>query len=163
MISPTSETYEKIDKTVDYTKKLKLKKDIVNPYLVSKGEREVISTTDIHSLTKRANVELSGLFELYDEMPEEIREIVDDKKLLKKAQTEIKYEGYIKRQAKEVEYFLNNENKLIPESFDYNKLNSISNEAREKLNMIRPRSLGQASRISGVSAADVSVISLYLK
>lgn len=157
------ETNDKIDKTVEYSKQLKLKKDIVNPYLVSKGESEVISTTDMHSLTKRANVDLKSLFDLYNDIPQDIREIVEDEKLIRKAQTEIKYEGYIKRQAKEVEYFLNNENKLIPDSFDYNKLNSISNEAREKLNMIRPRSLGQASRISGVSAADVSVISLFLK
>jgi len=64
---------------------------------------------------------------------------------------------------KEVEYFLQNEEKIIPDSFDYTKIPSISTEARNKLMKIRPKSLGQASRIQGVSATDISIISLFLR
>jgi tRNA uridine 5-carboxymethylaminomethyl modification enzyme len=76
---------------------------------------------------------------------------------------EIKYEGYVKKQMREVEYFLENENKKIPDNFDYDVLNSLSNEALQKLKQIKPNSIGQASRISGISATDIAVISFYLK
>ena len=92
-----------------------------------------------------------------------MRELLMNKEALLGTQLEIKYEGYIKRQLKDIEYFLTNENKRIPDNFDYNELNSISTEAREKLSKIKPQSLGQASRISGVSASDVSILALYLK
>jgi tRNA uridine 5-carboxymethylaminomethyl modification enzyme len=85
------------------------------------------------------------------------------KNVLEQLKIFIKYEGYIKRQEKEVKRFLENEDKLIPESLDYSSVPSLSNEAREKLIKVRPRSLGQASRISGVSAADVSILSIFLR
>jgi tRNA uridine 5-carboxymethylaminomethyl modification enzyme len=89
--------------------------------------------------------------------------ITNNDNLLTRLQIEIKYEGYIERQNKEVEYFLENESKLIPDHFDYAKINSISKEAQEKLSKIKPSSLGQASRISGVSASDISILSVFLK
>jgi tRNA uridine 5-carboxymethylaminomethyl modification enzyme len=64
---------------------------------------------------------------------------------------------------KEVEYFLQNENKIIPDKFDYSKVQSLSTEARTKLTKIRPKSLGQAARIQGVSATDISILSLFIK
>ncbi len=158
----TMERYNEIDKMYELIKKLKLTSDAVNPYLEKIGENPVNQTTDIYSLTKRANVNLGDLVSLFNGNAV-TGGIISDENMLQQLQTEIKYEGYIKRQEKEIEYFLKNEQKFIPESFDYEKLNSISTEAREKLMRIKPRSLGQASRISGVSAADVSVISLYLK
>jgi len=84
-------------------------------------------------------------------------------KALEQLGYEIKYEGYIERQRKEIERFLQNERKFIPKDFDYSKVKGISNEAREKLAKVRPASLGQASRISGVSSSDVSVLSIYLR
>ncbi|MCI5595946.1 MAG: tRNA uridine-5-carboxymethylaminomethyl(34) synthesis enzyme MnmG [Lachnospiraceae bacterium] len=74
----------------------------------------------------------------------------------------IKYEGYIKRQLKQVEQFKKMEAKLIPEDICYEKVNSLRKEAVQKLNAFRPRSIGQASRISGVSPADISVLLIYL-
>lgn len=62
-----------------------------------------------------------------------------------------------------MEYFLENENKKIPADFDYDVLNSVSNEARQKLKEIRPLSIGQAARISGVSATDIAVLAVYLR
>ena len=83
--------------------------------------------------------------------------------LTHKLETEIKYEGYIKRQTTEIEHFLKNENRTIPDNTDYYGINSLSTEAKEKLTKIKPGSLGQASRISGISATDVSILTLYLK
>jgi tRNA U34 5-carboxymethylaminomethyl modifying enzyme MnmG/GidA len=68
----------------------------------------------------------------------------------------IKYDGYIKRQMKQVEQFKKLETKKLDENFDYNKISGLRNEAKQKLNLYKPASIGQASRISGVSPADVS-------
>lgn len=75
----------------------------------------------------------------------------------------IKYEGYIKRQQRQVEQFKKLEKKMIPESIDYNEIQSLRIEAKQKLSQIRPASIGQASRISGVSPADISVLLVYLE
>jgi len=75
----------------------------------------------------------------------------------------VKYEGYVQRQQRQVEKIRKLEEKKIPEGLDYNAIKSLSTEAREKLNMIRPANLGQASRISGVRSADLSVLILYLE
>ena len=74
----------------------------------------------------------------------------------------IKYQGYIRRQMKQVEQFKKLESKLIPEDINYDEIQSLRLEAKQKLNQIRPSSIGQASRISGVSPADVSVLLVYL-
>jgi len=154
---------EILAKGYEQTKNYKLKAELINPYLLSKEESEVNDSTDIFTLTKRSNARLEDLLNLSNDLPETLDIISKNRKLAELLQTEIKYEGYIKRQMKEVEYFLENENKKIPENFDYSKLNSISTEALEKLKKVRPASLGQASRISGISASDVSVIALYLR
>ena len=74
----------------------------------------------------------------------------------------IKYDGYIKRQMRQVEQFKKLENKRILENIDYDSIQSLRLEAKQKLNQIRPASIGQASRISGVSPADISVLLVYL-
>ena len=75
----------------------------------------------------------------------------------------IKYDGYIKRQQRQVEQFKKLESKLIPEDINYDEIQSLRIEAKQKLNEMRPSSIGQASRISGVSPADVSVLLVYLE
>jgi len=75
----------------------------------------------------------------------------------------VKYEGYIRRQQEQIRQFRRMERMVIPPEFDYSKVKGISNEAREKLLKIRPRSIGQASRISGVSPADISVLMIALE
>ena len=74
----------------------------------------------------------------------------------------IKYKGYIKRQKQQVEHFLKMEGKRIPADMDYGQVKNLRKEARQKLEAVRPESIGQASRISGVSPADVSQLMLYL-
>ncbi len=157
------EKQETLARGYEQSKEYKLKAENINPYLISKGETEVTDSTDIFSLTKRSNVILYDLLKIQNDLPQALELISKNRKLAVLLQTEIKYEGYIKRQLRDVEYFLDNENKRIPDDFDYMLLNSISTEAREKLKKVRPASLGQASRISGISASDVSVLALYLR
>ena len=76
---------------------------------------------------------------------------------------EIKYEGYIVRQKRQVEQYRKMEKKKIPENIDYDQVSSLRIEARQNLKLFRPVSIGQASRISGVSPADVSVLLVYLE
>ena len=106
---------------------------------------------------------ICDLLDLANNLPENLSIIKNSPELLEKLETAIKYEGYIIKQKNEVAYFLENEDKRIPDNFDYDTLNSLSTEARIKLKQIRPKSIGQASRISGVSATDISIISIYLR
>jgi tRNA uridine 5-carboxymethylaminomethyl modification enzyme len=93
-----------------------------------------------------------------DQVPQELSEIIREK-----VEIEIKYEGYIQRELKEIEKFKKLENMVIPEEFDYTNLKGFKKEAKEKLMRIKPRSIGQASRISGVSPGDIAVLMVYLK
>jgi tRNA uridine 5-carboxymethylaminomethyl modification enzyme len=154
---------DSLRKSYDYSFNIKYKPEEINPYLESVNEAPVPETTDLYTIAKRSNVRLSDLLSKVDDLPYEFKKIIRQNSIVEQLQTEIKYEGYIKRQTKEIEYFLENENKRIPENFDYNRVNSLSKEASEKLNKIRPASLGQASRISGISASDVSILALYLR
>ena len=87
-------------------------------------------------------------------LPEDVQEQVN---------INIKYDGYIKRQLKQVEQFKKMESKRIPEDIDYDSIHSLRIEAKQKLNLFRPMNIGQASRISGVSPADISVLLVYLE
>lgn len=87
----------------------------------------------------------------------------DRKKIMEEVEIEIKYEGYIKRQNQEVEKFKKLERKFIPEDFDYDRVPGLLTESRIKLKKIHPRSIGQASRISGVTPADIAILLVYLE
>ena len=107
-------------------------------------------------LLRRPGVTYEGLQKVFDlpDLEPEIR---------KQVEISISYEGYIKKQKEQVERMEKLENKLLPETIDYAQVASLRDEAREKLAAIRPRSVGQAGRISGVSPADVSVLLVYLE
>lgn len=152
-----------INKGIDIAKQTKLKADIINEYFNSIGESSVSVSTDIHHLAKRAKSDFVSLINLANLNDRNLERIISKNDVIYGIETNIKYEGYINRQLSEIEYFLQNENKRIPDNFDYSKLTSLSKEAMEKLIKIRPGSLGQASRISGVSASDVSILSIFLK
>jgi len=163
----TFERFQREENAVRYAfeffKNTKLKPNEVNDYLVAKGENPINDAQSIFILAKRENTDLLKLAEIAAIDDAVVRKVLSSGKLFEQLRTEIKYDGYIERQRREIEYFLENENKYIPESIDYYSIPSLSNEAKEKISRIRPRSLGQASRIAGVSAADVSVLSVYLR
>ena len=119
------------------------------------GSTQLKSGITLAELIKRPELDYDKLEELDEERPElaaDVREQVN---------IEIKYEGYIKRQLQQVEQFGKLENKKLPENFDYSEVNSLRREAVQKLNKVQPATIGQASRISGVSPADISVLLVH--
>ena len=110
------------------------------------------------SCLKKKKPELS--YEIIKDIDKDRKELPEDVK--EQVNIELKYEGYIKRQLRQVEQYKKLENKKIPEDIDYDDVYSLRKEAVQKLKELRPASVGQASRISGVSPADISVLLIYL-
>ena len=124
--------------------------------LADLGSSSLKTATTLAELIRRPELDYEKIAPLDKERPElsyDVKEQVD---------INIKYDGYIKRQMRQVEQFKKLENKRIPENINYDEIQSLRLEAKQKLNQIRPSSIGQASRISGVSPADVSVLLVYL-
>ncbi len=144
---------------IEYAKTTKVKPKEINPFLVENNENEIQSTTTIDVLAKRNNLSLQQLFAHIENPPQ----FLVNQNLLDKSEIFIKYEGYIERQLSEVAMFKQTEEKKIPDSIDYFAIKSMSGESREKLHKIRPISLGQASRIAGVSSTDLAVLALYIR
>ena len=97
----------------------------------------------------------------YRDLPNKNEALADD--VIQQVEIAVKYAGYIERQEVEVEKFKNLEDKMIPEIFDFSTVPSLRLEARQKLAEIRPATIGQAARISGVSPADISILMVWLK
>ena len=125
--------------------------------LVERGTAELKTGCKMVELLRRPQITYKDLAPFDTERPELPYEVFEQ------VEISIKYEGYIKRQLKQVEQFKKMEVKKIPEDLDYGKVGSLRIEARQKLEQYRPISLGQASRISGVSPADISVLVVYLE
>jgi tRNA uridine 5-carboxymethylaminomethyl modification enzyme len=129
----------------------------INDYLVHQGTRPLKSGIYLDQLLKRAELDYHTAQELA-KSPYNISQSV-----ARQVEIEIKYEGYIQRQLKEIEKFTHLERMKIPEDFDFTKVHGLSNELKEKLSAIMPSSLGQASRIDGITPAALSVIMISLK
>ena len=129
----------------------------VNKILRNKNTSELTTGTKMSELLKRTELKYEDLLPIDLDRPklkwQEKEEV----------EIQIKYEGYIKMQEAQVEKFKKLETKLLPEELDYEKIKGISLEGRQKLNQFKPHSIGQASRISGVSPADISVLLVYLQ
>jgi tRNA uridine 5-carboxymethylaminomethyl modification enzyme len=143
-----------------YTTGLKVTPSEANPKLAELNEDLISETTTLRTLARRPTVSLSQFLEtsspdlsIYGEHPDVIHRV----------DTAIRYEGYIEKLHRDIERFRQQESMMIPETFNYGSVQSLSTEGREKLARIRPASLGQASRIPGVSASDVSILALYLR
>lgn len=129
--------------------------DRVQMFLEKYGSTLLKSGITLAELVKRPELDYVKLAELDEgrpELPDDVREQVN---------IEIKYEGYIKRQMQQVAQFKKLEDKKLPEDFDYSEVNSLRREAVQKLNKVQPATIGQASRISGVSPADISVLLVH--
>ena len=150
--------YENIEKEIKRLKALTVKpEEKVNKLLEKAGTSVLTTGTKMEELLKRTELNYEMLKEIDPERPE----LSDQEK--KEVEIQVKYEGYIKLQEAQVEKFKKLETKMLPENINYEDLKGISLEARQKLNKFKPRSIGQASRISGVSPADVSVLLVYLQ
>ena len=129
--------------------------------LRSCNEDALFETTPLRTVARRPTVPLMGLLQAVDY--DKLNIFNEHKDVVHGVETTIRYDGYIQKQLREVERFADNERRVIPTDFDYTGVSSLSTEGREKLQRIRPASLGQASRIPGVSASDVSILTLYLR
>ena len=149
---------ENIEKEKERMRHLVVKPtETVNKFLLKQGTSELTNGTKMAELLKRPELSYQSLDEIDKNRPELSKQEQEE------VEIQIKYEGYIKLQEAQVEKFKKLEEKILPEDIDYEKIKGISLEGRQKLNKFKPHSIGQASRISGVSPADVSVLLIYLQ
>ena len=129
----------------------------VNKFLEKYGTSAISNGVKLADLLKRSELSYEKLKEIDENRPDLPLDVTQEVEIM------IKYEGYIKLQEEQVEKFKKLEKKLLPDNIDYEKIKGLRLEARQKLNKIKPNSVGQASRISGVSPADISVLLIYLE
>ena len=131
--------------------------DINNTFLREQGTTEITVGMKLAELLKRTEITYKALEKIDPERPKLDRQVTEEVEIM------IKYEGYIEMQKKQVEGFKKLEKKLLSEDIEYSKIKGLRLEARQKLDKYKPYSIGQASRISGVSPADISVLLIYLE
>lgn len=161
MIERLDEKELLIEKAINYFSKTTITPTKVNPLLEKKSETKISENESIDKILKRSNIFISDLVELLEDG--EIKKVLTDQAVQQQVEIDVKYEGYIKRQNEQINRLAKFEEYLIPEHFDYTKIPSLSAEGKEKLQRIRPRSIGQAARIAGVTNADISVLSIFLR
>lgn len=127
----------------------------IEDFLKKHNSSKIYRKLSLNELIKRPEIELKDLLEF--------KKVKYDDNVIEMVQTEIKYKGYIEKTNNEVEKMLNLENKKIPSDINYDKVPNIATEARQKFTKIRPLTIGQASRISGVNPSDITMLLVYLK
>jgi tRNA uridine 5-carboxymethylaminomethyl modification enzyme len=149
---------QQIAHEVKRIKSIVIKPDkITNDYLLSKGTPPINNGVYLDQLLKRAELDYTAV----NTLARSSNHLSDN--VAKQVEIEIKYEGYIKRQLKEIDKFKNLERMKIPQDFDFRQVHGLSNELKEKLSRVMPASLGQASRIDGITPAGLSVIMIAIK
>ena len=149
---------EKIEKEIERLKTTNIKPtEKVNEFLEKMGTTPIAGGVKLSELLKRTELTYKTLKEIDENRPELDKQVQNEVEIM------VKYEGYIEMQKKQVESFKKMEKKLLPEDINYEEIKGLRLEARQKLNKIKPYSVGQASRISGVSPADISVLLIFLE
>ena len=147
-----------IDKLINELKETKISNKNITQNILNQMKTEKLENgTNLYTFLKRPEITIDLL------LKENILENKYDKEVYNQAQILIKYEGYINKELKEVEKLLKLESKQIPKDIDYNKITNLASEAKQKLISVAPETLAQASRISGVNPADLSILAIYLK
>ena len=145
-----------IQKMKEFLKEAKvLKATGVNDYLESLGYAKEDMSYNAYELLRRPDVKLSKLLDLMG--------IEYDKEIADQVEIEVKYEGYIEKTRREAERMLKMDSIKLPQDIDYTHVDNLALEARQKLNKVKPASLGQASRISGINPSDIQVLAIYVK
>ncbi|WP_020403489.1 tRNA uridine-5-carboxymethylaminomethyl(34) synthesis enzyme MnmG [Gracilimonas tropica] len=143
----------------DYT----VRPEQMDPMLESKNSSTMNQPMKAEKILLRPEVSLQDMLDHDDEFASKIIEVTEDKKALEQVEIQIKYAGYIEKEFEMVKEMEKQENMPIPEQIEYSNIKSLSTEGTQKLSKIKPETIGQASRISGVSASDLSVLMVYLK
>ena len=156
---------EDINRLIEEFKVIKIKpNEINNKIITEKGSSEILEGMSIYSLLKRPELDYKTVLELLKASNIDIEfKYPYFEEVLEQVEIEIKYEGYISKALQQAEKMRNYESKPIPSDINYDDIDNIALEAREKLKKIRPLTIGQASRISGVNPADISVLVVYVE
>lgn len=146
---------------IDFIKSTSITKEETNPILLQKNSTPISQTVKADSILVRPNIYLKDLENIFS-INDYIKSNHFSDEVLEQVEIKIKYKGYIDKELENVEKLSRLENIKIPSNFDYSKLNSISTEAKQKLMKFKPETIGQASRISGVSPSDINVLLIYM-
>jgi tRNA uridine 5-carboxymethylaminomethyl modification enzyme len=157
LVNIKNDTIEKIEK---YLTETSVSPDVLNGWLQSIDSSPLKQTVKLKSVLSRPGVHLDSLSALIPELKSFLSEIPSN--IVESAEVSLKYEGYLAKEQELVEKMSRLEKMVLKAEFDYSEISSLSAEAREKLNTIKPRTLGQASRISGVSPSDISVLLVHV-
>jgi tRNA uridine 5-carboxymethylaminomethyl modification enzyme len=147
-------------KIIDSLKEYNLPPENINAYFNSIGSSPIDEKQKVSKIILRPNVDLFSLMKTDDGLCKLLSPFPDD--TIEQAEIQVKYERYIEKENDIAQRMSQMEELMVPETFDYNKVTALSNEARQKFNRIRPRTLGQASRISGVNPSDVQILMVYM-
>ena len=150
------EKMKNIDKLIKYMKETYIKpSDKINKKLIKLNSPILKDRISIYNILKRTEITYKDIKEYINEKYD--RDVINEVEII------IKYEGYIKKEEKEAKKIMSYDDMLIPDNINYKDIKNLATEAREKLEKVRPVSIGQAMRISGVNPADISILTVYLK
>ncbi len=148
-------------KMIQFFKETSVAVDEANVILEEKGSAPITQADKMFKVFSRPQLELEDMLK-FTKVKQYVDENAFDQEVLEQAEIQVKYSGYIEKERNNADKLIRLEEAKIPESFDYDKVKSLSFEAREKLKKIRPITISQASRISGISPADISVLLIYM-
>ena len=155
------EKAEKSEAFVSFFRETSVSHSAINPILEAKGSAKVNQSGKLFKIFSRPNIEMDDVRKI-ESVEAYIQEHDLDKEIIEQTEIQVKYSGYIDKEKNNADKLNRLEDVKIPANFDYSKLKSMSTEARQKLNKIKPVTISQASRISGVSPSDVSVLLVYM-
>jgi len=153
--------FNESEKMVNFFKETSISPEEANPILEAKESSVMAQSDKMFKVFSRPQIELDD-FMKFDKVKNYVAENDLDKEIIEQAEIQVKYSGYIEKERNNAEKLIRLEDIKIPENFDYNKIKSMSIEAKQKLSKIRPATISQASRISGVSPSDISVLLIYM-
>ncbi|MDB4710596.1 tRNA uridine-5-carboxymethylaminomethyl(34) synthesis enzyme MnmG [Flavobacteriales bacterium] len=162
MIKRVERKKEKTEKLISFLKKTSTSPEEINKTLNSKNSTEIKQKMKIDKVLSRPKITISDFTSTNKALNKYVAEEKMEKSVLEQAEIEIKYTGYISREKDVADKIKRLESVKIPKDIDFTKFSSLSNESKEKLTKIKPSSLGQASRISGIKPSDISVLMVYL-
>jgi tRNA uridine 5-carboxymethylaminomethyl modification enzyme len=162
MIKRVERKKEKTEKLISFLKKTSTSPEEINKTLSSKNSTEIKQKMKIDKVLSRPKITISDFTSTNKALNKYVAEEKMEKSVLEQAEIEIKYTGYISREKDVADKIKRLESVKIPKDIDFTKFSSLSNESKEKLTKIKPSSLGQASRISGIKPSDISVLMVYL-
>lgn len=153
--------FSQSDAMVNFFKETSLKPEEANPILEAKGSAPMSQPDKMFKVFSRPQLDLED-FRKFKKVAAYIEEHDLDREVVEQAEIQVKYSGYIEKEKNNADKLTRLEDMIIPDNFNFDKIQSISIEAKQKLNKIRPRTIAQASRISGVSPSDISVLLIYM-